>query len=200
MNKEDQRPLSRRHAVGLVGMGMAAAAAGPALPQQPGPTNTPNSSAPTMQDPRSNHPKPPFKEQTQPWPGLASKMDPRPDHGENSYRGSGRLAGRKALITGGDSGMGRAAAIAYAREGADVAINYFPSQEPDAREVIQLIKDAGRTGVSIPGDLREELSVRNSWRKPSRNSAGSILSSAMRDGSNRNPRSSISRRRTSTRP
>jgi NAD(P)-dependent dehydrogenase (short-subunit alcohol dehydrogenase family) len=84
------------------------------------------------------------------------KMDPKPDHGESSYKGSGRLAGRKALITGGDSGMGRAAAIAYAREGADVAINYFPSEEPDARDVIQLIKEAGRKGVAIPGDLREE--------------------------------------------
>ena len=71
-------------------------------------------------------------------------MDPKPDHGENSYRGSGRLAGRKALITGGDSGMGRAAAIAYAREGADVAINYFPREEPDAKEVIALIKAEGR--------------------------------------------------------
>jgi NAD(P)-dependent dehydrogenase (short-subunit alcohol dehydrogenase family) len=83
-------------------------------------------------------------------------MDPRPDHGESSYRGSGRLAGRRALITGGDSGMGRAAAIAYAREGADVAINYYPSEEPDAREVIQLIEQAGRNGVAIPGDLRQE--------------------------------------------
>jgi NAD(P)-dependent dehydrogenase (short-subunit alcohol dehydrogenase family) len=110
----------------------------------------------TMKDPRSKYPKPPFKKQTQRWPGLAGKMHPKPDHGETSYRGSGRLAGRKALITGGDSGMGRAAAIAYAREGADVAINYFPSEEPDAREVIQLIRDAGRTGVAIPGDLRRE--------------------------------------------
>jgi NAD(P)-dependent dehydrogenase (short-subunit alcohol dehydrogenase family) len=109
-----------------------------------------------MSDPRSKYPKPPFKKQTQPWPGLARDMDPKPDHGENSYRGSGRLAGRKALITGGDSGMGRAAAIAYAREGADVAINYLPAEEADAREVIQLIKDAGRTGVAIPGDLRDE--------------------------------------------
>jgi NAD(P)-dependent dehydrogenase (short-subunit alcohol dehydrogenase family) len=83
-------------------------------------------------------------------------MQPKPDHGEHSYRGSGRLAGRKALITGGDSGMGRAAAIAYAREGADVAINYLPSEEPDAREVIALIEEAGQKGVAIPGDLREE--------------------------------------------
>jgi NAD(P)-dependent dehydrogenase (short-subunit alcohol dehydrogenase family) len=83
-------------------------------------------------------------------------MDPLPDHGETSYRGSGRLVGRKALITGGDSGMGRAAAIAFAREGADVAINYFPSEEPDAREVIELIQAEGRKGLAIPGDLREE--------------------------------------------
>ena len=102
----------------------------------------------------AKYPKPPFKEQDQPWPALAGKMHPKPDHGETTYRGSGRLNGRKALITGGDSGMGRAAAIAYAREGADVAINYLPAEEPDAREVIQLIKDAGRVGIPIPGDLR----------------------------------------------
>jgi NAD(P)-dependent dehydrogenase (short-subunit alcohol dehydrogenase family) len=109
----------------------------------------------TLKDPRQG-PKPPFEKQTQDWPGLASKMTPRPDHGEDSYRGSGRLEGRKALITGGDSGMGRAAAIAYAREGADVAINYLPHEEEDAREVIALIEQAGRKGVAIPGDLREE--------------------------------------------
>uniref|UniRef100_UPI0035CBC307 SDR family oxidoreductase n=1 Tax=uncultured Sphingomonas sp. TaxID=158754 RepID=UPI0035CBC307 len=114
--------------------------------------------APTsgLTDPRSAGPKPPFEKQTQSWPGLASKMTPRPDHGEESYRGSGRLAGRKALITGGDSGMGRAAAIAFAREGADVAISYLPDEEEDAREVIALIRDAGRKAVAIPGDLREE--------------------------------------------
>jgi len=109
-----------------------------------------------MQDPRTKYPKPPFPEQTQSWPGLARDMKPKPDHCERSYRGSGRLAGRKALITGGDSGIGRAAAIAYAREGADVAINYFPSEEPDAQEVIALMKEAGRKAVAIPGDLREE--------------------------------------------
>jgi NAD(P)-dependent dehydrogenase (short-subunit alcohol dehydrogenase family) len=109
-----------------------------------------------LEDPRNKYPKPPFKEQQQPWPGLAKEMDPKPDHGEKSYKGSGRLQGRKALITGGDSGMGRAAAIAFAREGADVAINYFPSEEPDAREVIALIKAEGRKAVAIPGDLRDE--------------------------------------------
>ncbi len=83
-------------------------------------------------------------------------MDPRPDHGEISYKGSARLVGRKALITGGDSGMGRAAAIAYEREGADVAINYYPTEEPNAREVIALIKADGRNALAIPGDLRDE--------------------------------------------
>jgi NAD(P)-dependent dehydrogenase (short-subunit alcohol dehydrogenase family) len=87
-------------------------------------------------------------------------MDPRPDHGETSYRGSGRLLGRKALITGGDSGMGRAAAIAFAREGADVAIGYLPAEEEDAADVIALIKAAGRTGVALPGDIRDEAFCR----------------------------------------
>jgi NAD(P)-dependent dehydrogenase (short-subunit alcohol dehydrogenase family) len=109
-----------------------------------------------LEDPLETYPRPPFKPQSQPWPGLAGQMDPRPDHGETSYRGAGRLAGRKALVTGGDSGMGRAAAIAFAREGADVAINYLPEEEPDAREVIALIKAEGRIGLPIPGDLRSE--------------------------------------------
>ncbi|MGI4880054.1 MAG: SDR family oxidoreductase [Janthinobacterium lividum] len=113
------------------------------------------------QDPRDKYPKPPFARQTQPWPGLASQMHPRPDHGETSYVGSGRLKGRKALITGGDSGMGRAAAIAFAREGADVAINYYPSEEPDAREVVDLIRRAGSKAVAIPGDLRSEAFCRS---------------------------------------
>jgi NAD(P)-dependent dehydrogenase (short-subunit alcohol dehydrogenase family) len=109
-----------------------------------------------LQDPTAKYPKPPFKKQQQPWPGLARRMEPRPDHGEDSYVGSGRLLGRKALITGGDSGMGRAAAIAFAREGADVAINYFPNEEEDAREVMDLIKRAGRKAAALPGDLRDE--------------------------------------------
>jgi NAD(P)-dependent dehydrogenase (short-subunit alcohol dehydrogenase family) len=116
---------------------------------------TPASAAP-LTDPATKYPKPPFPDQKQPWPGLASKMEPRPDHGESSYKGSGRLAGRRALITGGDSGMGRAAAIAFAREGADVAINYFPSEESDAQEVARLIGEAGRKAITIPGDLRDE--------------------------------------------
>jgi NAD(P)-dependent dehydrogenase (short-subunit alcohol dehydrogenase family) len=108
-------------------------------------------------DPRTAYPKPPFKRQSQPWPGLACRMDPPPDHGEKSYRGSGRLLGRKALITGGDSGMGRAAAIAFAREGADVAINYLPDEDEDAQQVLELIRGAGTTGAGIPGDLRDEM-------------------------------------------
>ncbi|MFD1961473.1 SDR family oxidoreductase [Novosphingobium panipatense] len=87
-------------------------------------------------------------------------MNPRPDHGETSYRGSGRLAGRKALLTGADSGIGRAAAIAFAREGADVAINYYPTEEPDAREVVDLIRQAGRKAVAIPADIRTEDACR----------------------------------------
>jgi len=110
----------------------------------------------TLQNPLDKYPKPPFSKQPQPVPGLASKMDPIPDHGEKSYKGSGRLAGRKALITGGDSGIGRAAAIAYAREGADVVINYLPEEQSDADEVIELIQAEGRKGFAIPGDITNE--------------------------------------------
>jgi NAD(P)-dependent dehydrogenase (short-subunit alcohol dehydrogenase family) len=128
----------------------------PAIPREVAIMNDKQKPAAPLRDPTTAFPKPPFEAQKQPWPGLASKMNPRPDHGETSYRGSGRLAGRKALITGGDSGMGRAAAIAYAREGADVVINYFPNEEPDAQEVLELIRAEGRNGVGIPGDLRDE--------------------------------------------
>jgi NAD(P)-dependent dehydrogenase (short-subunit alcohol dehydrogenase family) len=147
--------ISRRKLVSHLGAGMAGAALSAGIATADAQTANGATSAPFV-DPTTKYPKPPYPGQSQPWPGLASKMNPRPDHGETSYKGSGRLMGRKALITGGDSGMGRAAAIAYAREGADVAISYYPTEEPDAREVIALIKAEGRKGIPIPGDLREE--------------------------------------------
>ena len=110
----------------------------------------------TLQDPTKQYPLPRFKHQPQTVPGEARKMQPRPDHGEESYRGSARLPNRKALVTGGDSGIGRAAAIAFAREGADVVINYLPSEERDAKEVVELIEAAGRKAFAIPGDLSNE--------------------------------------------
>ena len=149
---DNENSLSRRQMIGSAGLGLASiAAAVPAAAQAPAAAVTPKS----LQDPTTKYPRPPYPRQSQAWPGLAGKMDPKPDHGEASYKGSGRLAGRRALITGGDSGMGRAAAIAFAREGADVAINYLPEEEPDAREVVELIRSAGRKAVPLPGDLRD---------------------------------------------
>ncbi|MEO8937951.1 MAG: SDR family oxidoreductase [Burkholderiaceae bacterium] len=148
---DDDNSYTRRDAVRTLAVGLGAATlAGKAAGAPATATAVP------LTDPRTKYPRPPFKGQSQDWPGLASRMDPLPDHGETSYTGSGRLLGRKALITGGDSGMGRAAAIAYAREGADVAINYFPTEEPDAREVIALIQAEGRKAIALPGDLRDE--------------------------------------------
>ena len=109
-----------------------------------------------MQDPRTQYPQPPFKPQHQSHPGLAKEMSPEPDNGESSYIGTGRLKGRKALVTGADSGIGRAVAIAFAREGADVAIGYLPSEEADAKEVLKLIDKAGVKAVAVPGDIAEE--------------------------------------------
>ena len=152
MNEKNR--ISRRKVIGGIGLGLAAFTTSPIFASQNKQYMTATNGE--LKDPTTKYPKPPFKSQSQPWPGLVSKMEPRPDHGETSYKGSGRLTGRKALITGGDSGMGRAAAIAYAREGADVAINYYPTEEEDAKEVIALIKAAGRKAIALPGDLRDE--------------------------------------------
>ncbi|MCQ9638080.1 SDR family oxidoreductase [Chryseobacterium sp. WG14] len=150
-----EKKITRRNAIGKIAATIAVAAVAPGTFAQTQ-KNIKSNTGPDLTDPTTKYPKPPFKRQFQPFPGLAGKMIPVPDHGEESYVGSGRLTGRKALITGGDSGIGRAAAIAYAREGADVAINYLPEEEPDAIQVIELIKKAGRKAVAIPGDLREE--------------------------------------------
>lgn len=145
---------SRRKAIFGLGAGLATFAMAPIYGAS---VEEENANIPLgLEDPTTKYPRPPFKSQLQPWPGLARDMNPKPDHGEKSYKGSGKLVGRKALITGGDSGMGRAAAIAYAREGADVAINYLPAEEPDAQEVVALIKAAGRKAIAIPGDITNE--------------------------------------------
>lgn len=107
------------------------------------------------EDPKDQGAKPPFPEQQQQPPGLEAQMQPKPDYGEDSYRGSGKLAGKAALITGGDSGIGRAVALAFAREGADVLISYL-NEDPDAEETCRVVREAGRKAVAVPGDISQE--------------------------------------------
>lgn len=166
--------MSRRELMTHAGAGMVGAALVTSVPGAQAQMDG-NSTAAAFIDPTSKYPKPPYPSQSQPWPGLASKMNPRPDHGETSYKGSGRLRGRKALITGGDSGMGRAAAIVYAREGADVASSYYPTEEPDAREVIQLIQAEGCKGIPIPGVFENQVTANSSLRRRLQNSVASTL-------------------------
>src|ERR671927_163048 len=107
------------------------------------------------QNPMEKGAKPPHPEQQQDVPGLESEMNPKPDYGESSYRGSGKLKGKAALITGGDSGIGRAVALAFAREGADVLISYL-NEESDAKETARVVEKAGRKGIGVAGDISEE--------------------------------------------
>ncbi|MGW8948909.1 SDR family oxidoreductase [Streptomyces sp. NPDC055709] len=111
-------------------------------------------------DPVTAHPRPDFPDQVQPHPGWTGPMDPPPDHGETSYEGRGLLAGRAAVITGGDSGIGRAVALAYAREGADVLFTHLPEEEDEARETSRLVEEAGRKAVAVCCDIREEEQCR----------------------------------------
>ncbi|WP_432081568.1 SDR family oxidoreductase [Streptomyces sp. WAC 04229] len=113
-----------------------------------------------QQHPGEQHPTPEFPSQDQPHPGWTGPMDPPPDHGEESYRGSGRLEGRKAVITGGDSGIGRAVALAFAREGADVLFTHLADEKDDAAETVRLIEEAGRRAVAVACDVREEENCR----------------------------------------
>lgn len=109
----------------------------------------------TQQDPQTKYPQPPYSDEKQEVPGTEAGMQPKADHGETSYRGSGKLTGRKALITGGDSGIGRAVAIAFAREGADVLISYL-NEDEDARETARYVEEAGRKAVLVAGDISDE--------------------------------------------
>jgi NAD(P)-dependent dehydrogenase (short-subunit alcohol dehydrogenase family) len=109
--------------------------------------------------PSQTAPQPPFPKQTQAYPGTESQMQPRPDYGENSYTGSNRLLGKKAIITGGDSGIGRAVAVAFAREGADVLISYL-NEDDDANETARVIRESGRTCIAVPGDIGVESNCR----------------------------------------
>jgi len=109
----------------------------------------------TNPDPQEQGPKPPYPEQELPYPGLESQMQLEPDFGEQSYRGAGRLEGKKAIITGGDSGIGRAVAVAFAREGADVLISYL-NEHPDAEETARVVRASGRKAVLVPGDIADE--------------------------------------------
>lgn len=115
-----------------------------------------NRSENKMQNPLTQYRQDGYPKQLQEYPGVQSEMDPIPDCGEKSYKGNGRLKGRKALITGGDSGIGRAAAIAYAREGADIAINYMEAEQKDAESLAELLKKEGKKVILIPGDLSDE--------------------------------------------
>ncbi|MDT0346366.1 SDR family oxidoreductase [Streptomyces litchfieldiae] len=115
---------------------------------------------PRQPDPTRRHPRPEFPPQSQEPPGSTGEMRPRPDHGEDSYRGCGRLRERRAIITGGDSGIGRAVALAFAREGADVIFSHLPEEAAEAAETTRLITDAGRRAVAVPCDIREEDACR----------------------------------------
>src|SRR3954452_18687131 len=110
----------------------------------------------TSVDPRERFPKPPFPQPEQAAPGSSNELTPPADYGEQSYKGSGRLEGRAALITGGDSGIGRAVALCFAKEGADVLFVHLPEEQSDAEQTVKLVQSTGRKAIALPGDIRQK--------------------------------------------
>ena len=131
-------------------------------------------------DPTEKYDQPEHTDQQQPHPGLTKTMQDRPDHGEDSYRGSSRLTGKRAVITGADSGIGRAVALAFAREGADVVLSYLEAEEADADETVSLVEAEGRKAIRCPGDIRSGRPARRSSTPPSRSWAASTSWSTTR--------------------
>src|SRR4051812_38094405 len=148
-------------------------------------------------DPREKGPKPPHAKTSQEYPGTEAEMDPKPDYGAESYKGTGKLTGKAAVITGGDSGIGRAVALAFAREGADVLISYL-SEEADAREIARVVEAAGRGCVAVAGDITEEAHCGRSSTGRSRSSARSTSWSTTRRSSRAASPSTRSPPRSST--
>ncbi|KMQ89688.1 short-chain dehydrogenase reductase sdr [Lasius niger] len=155
-NVDNNRRILLRNGAGAAVLGVAATLGAGSAKAENSANKSNENPAKKLLHPAKAYPAPPYPAQQQAWPGIQSKMEPVPNCGEQTYQGSGRMKGRKALIVGGDSGIGRAVAIAFAREGADIALNYLPQEQSDAEDCAKYIRQAGRKIFLIPGDLRDE--------------------------------------------